>query len=380
MAVNDRISQSRILLFLGAGASAPFGGWLMRDFIINLRSELYGKQEYLSSLLGTLIDYTDWDLEAILKELRDICEKRYFSDKSKINYINNFLDSEEEKKEREKSKLGGAGVPISYTGSIKEIPRFSGRYCELVEICKELRAFIETLIFEHYGNLDQSLIVQTYEPIFDILLELLGKDKILPIFTTNYDRVMEDYQKSEYKKVRLVDGIGEIIPGSRETNWNREVFDNFQVEEDKLNIVLFKLHGSIHWYESNKRIIYSSVSIHQSIKDRFKNVLIYPAMDKIAIMDPYFTGYDYFQRCLDNAEFAIFIGYSFRDYDTVTKIRSALNFNNKLTLIVLDPYAKELIAKNFSDLEKRFSSLGYSFGEKANIDKYLEQLKKALEK
>jgi len=49
-------------------------------------------------------------------------------------------------------------------------------------------------------------------------------------------------------------------------------------------------------------------------------------------------------------------------------------------LIVLDPYAKELIAKNFSDLEKRFSSLGYSFGKKANIDKYLEQLKKALEK
>lgn len=381
MAVNDKISQSRIFLFLGAGASAPFGGWLMGEFIVNLISQLHTKEE-LYELVTTLASYSGYDLEAILKELGDICDRPYFADKSRINFINNLLDSEDKQEERlrEMEKARASGVGGGYVGSVKEISGFSEQYSLLVEICKELRSEIEKFIFDHYGNLDDSLIVQTYKPIFNILSERGDKDKILPVFTTNYDRVIEDYQKSEYKGVRVVDGFGEIVPNSREMIWDRSVFDDFQAEQGKLNIVLFKLHGSIYWYEANRRIVYSIIPIQRETKSRVKNVLIYPAMNKIAMSDPFFTGYDYFQRCLDNAEFGIFIGYSFRDYDTVTKIRSSLNFNSKLTLIVLDPSAKKLIADNFHDLENRFISLQFSFGEKGHIDSYLGQLKKALEK
>lgn len=384
MAVNATISGSRVFLFLGAGASKPFGGLLMSEFITELKYRLVSSGEKdLRSLIDTLVEYTEWDIEALLKELRDIGEKRYLADKSRINYINNFLDSDEEREERrvEREKIQGGGLGTGYyVGSVKEIPGFSKRYSELVKMCKNLRTFVEKLIFEHYGKLDNSLVVGTYMPIINILSERLNQDKILPIFTTNYDCIIEDYQKFEYKKVCMVDGFGERIPESREMTWDRKVFDNFQAKKDKINIVLFKLHGSVNWYESSGRIIYSPTPIHQEKKSRFNNVLIYPAMDKIAIEDPYFTCYDYFQRCLDNAAFGMFIGYSFRDYDTVTKIRSGLNNNSELRLIVFGPNTRELIDSKFPDFGNRFTPIEYDFGKKAHVDKYLEQLKKALEK
>lgn len=385
MRVNDRIIQSRVLLFLGAGASSPFGGWLMEEFVSELKNRVRNEGEELFGLLQTLVDYTKWDLEAILKELGDISEKRYFSDKSRINYVNDFLDSDEEREtralEREKLKAATGRPTSSYVGTVEEIPEFSKRYSQLVEMCKELRNIIEKLIFEHYGGLEHSLSVKIYKPLFNILLQHLGKDRILPIFTTNYDCIIEKYEEAEHKEIRLVDGFREASPRSRELLWDRTIFDDFRAEENKLSIILFKLHGSINWYETtNGKIIYSAMPIHQEKRSRYKNVLIYPAMNKIAIHEPYFTGYDYFQRCLDNGKFGIFIGYSFRDYDTVTKIRSALNFNKDLALFVLDPNAKELIANNFSSFEKRFTALEYYFGREALIEKYLEQLKKALEK
>jgi len=383
MVVSTTISGSRVFLFLGAGASAPFGGWLMGEFIVNLMGELSRKRQDLYDLLAALVSYKyiGYDLEAILKELGDICDKQYLADKSRLHFINNFLDPKNEQEERykERDKIKGGGIGTGYGSSVNEISGFSVRYGELVRICMELRTQIEIKIFEHYGNLDNSLVVKAYTPILDILSGSLNEDKILPVFTTNYDRVIEDYGEAMHEEIELVDGF-KVIPRSRKLRWDRNIFDDFRAKKDKLNIVLFKLHGSIYWDESNEQVIYSVIPTHRGTEERFKNVLIYPAMNKIATRDPYFTGYDYFQRCLDNTDFAVFIGYSFRDYDTVTKIKSALNFNDKLILIVLAPDAKELVKNNFSNLKKRFITLQYSFGEKGDIDKYLEQLKKALEK
>lgn len=227
MSINNRISQSRIFLFLGAGASVPFGGWLMGEFITNLISQLYTRED-LYELLTTLASYSGYDLEAVLKELGDVIDKPYFGDKSRINFINNILDSEDKQEERlrEMEKVRASGVGEGYVGSVEKRLGFSERYSLLVKICKELRGEIERFIFDHYGNLDDSLIVQTYKPIFDILSERGDKDKILPIFTTNYDRVIEDYGEAMHEEIELVDGF-KVIPGSRKLRWDRNIFDDF---------------------------------------------------------------------------------------------------------------------------------------------------------
>lgn len=376
MARNPRIIKSRIFLFLGAGASEPFGGWLMNDFMYNLKSRLR-KRDDLVGLLETLMgDTKKADLETVLKELDEISDKPYFADTSNINYINDILDSELDRDERDKDR--DKARAFGGVSGFQAKSEFSKRYVKLSHTCKELRMEIEKLIFDHYGSLEHSLVVQIYKPLFDNLFYFLGKEKILPVFTTNYDRVIEEYRKSLFEKFYLTDGFKELTPESGDRIWDRNVFDRFQPKEDKANIILFKLHGSICWYESNNQIRYFDIPIHQVGNGRAKNVLIYPAKTKIALTDPYFTAYDYFQRCLDNAEFGIFIGYSFRDYDTVTKIKSSLNLNEKLRLIILDPWAEQLITTIFRDFEKRFIGVNYYFGRKGQIGKYLDEIKDIL--
>jgi hypothetical protein len=143
----------------------------------------------------------------------------------------------------------------------------------------------------------------------------------------------------------------------------------------KRYLILFKLHGSVTWYDDGGVIKYLGASIHRPSNERIKNVLIYPAKNKIALDDPFFTAYDYFQRCLDHSVSGVFIGYSFRDYDTVTKIKSALKVNDKLRLLILSPNADEIVLQFFPDFGGRLVPLSYEFGRKDHQELYIRELR-----
>jgi hypothetical protein len=74
--------------------------------------------------------------------------------------------------------------------------------------------------------------------------------------------------------------------------------------------------------------------------DLYQNVLIYPATRKVAVDEPYFTAYDYYQKCCERAKLCLTIGYSFRDYDALTRLRGAMSGNAELRLAVLSPNAQ----------------------------------------
>jgi hypothetical protein len=107
-------------------------------------------------------------------------------------------------------------------------------------------------------------------------------------------------------------------------------------------LVLFKLHGSTSWFKSGRQFIKSDAPIYAGADASFENLLIYPAKKKVALDDPYFTAYDYFQRTLENCNLCLVIGYSFRDYDALSRLFSAASHNQNLQVIVLDPSADSL--------------------------------------
>ena len=74
----------------------------------------------------------------------------------------------------------------------------------------------------------------------------------------------------------------------------------------------------------------------------YQNMMIYPATRKVAIEDPYFTAYDYLEKCLSSTQICLVIGYSFRDYDTLMRFKSAALANKELVIAILDPKANEL--------------------------------------
>ena len=53
--------------------------------------------------------------------------------------------------------------------------------------------------------------------------------------------------------------------------------------------------------------------------------------------DPFYSAYDNFGRKLDEATHLVVIGYSFRDFGIVTKIKSSIKINTNLKVIIIDP-------------------------------------------
>lgn len=119
------------------------------------------------------------------------------------------------------------------------------------------------------------------------------------------------------------------------------------------------MHGSIYFYEDKELncVKYSEISAYQQDKN-YENRIIYPTKDKIPKDEPFFTYYDYLTRYLDNASYVVFIGYSFRDFESLVRIKSSLIYNKDLKVIIIDNAANELKSNIFSN-DKRVYPLNY---------------------
>lgn len=228
---------------------------------------------------------------------------------------------------------------------------------------KSLRTRIKHAIIREYRDVDGPKTSQLYKPLFDLLFRYVDKGQCLTTFTTNYDPAIEEFYRQEYPQYELCDGFA-YDPADRHNYWSRSVFDRLQAEPEKRNIALFKLHGSVDWLfvKSSRRIRRGQAMYDAIDSDAYENILIYPATRKIATEDPFYTGYEYFERCCERARVCVAIGYSFRDYDALTRLRGAVSINEQLRLLLVDPFA-ETILPNVRIPDERKIPLNFKFGE-----------------
>ncbi len=118
-------------------------------------------------------------------------------------------------------------------------------------------------------------------------------------------------------------------------------------------------------------------------QERYSNALIYPAMRKVGTRDPYFTAYDYFQRCCERAGLCVVVGYSFRDYNALTRLRNAVRLNPLLELYLISPNALEIAGKELVGMKCRpiampFEGISHEILSeiKASIQRIMEARKK----
>jgi hypothetical protein len=173
--------------------------------------------------------------------------------------------------------------------------------------------------------------------------------------------------------MRLIDGF---VQDKRTLDyvWSRDAFDGFDGATQN-SLILFKLHGSTNWVRDQSRIVKSPASVYGALDPDYENVMIYPATNKVATKEPYFTAYDYLERCLDAANFCLVIGYSFRDYDTLMRFKSASLSNKRLRIGVLDPNAEAICNRLKSDGISAHP-IPYAFGVPQESD-YLPLVKSA---
>jgi hypothetical protein len=295
------------LLFLGAGASKPYGKPLMGEFIHSFREKIEGP----TVLLDAICEKHE-DLEFLIQELEALSTRDYLE------------------KESFDPNPPGSG-PF---GQQWRWPDFQ----KLAIEARELLARLKKEVYLEYRSIPDP--AQT--SILEQPIKLLKTDSYpMVVFTTNYDPAVEDF--CEIHGYGLTDGFEAI---GRQDVWDRKHFYSFDKHDPAIakalepSVVLFKLHGSANWFKSKGKIILSS-PMYTNDPD-YPNVMIYPATNKVAKDEPFFTAYDYLQRLLDKAESCLAIGYSFRDYDTLMRFKSAKLSNPDLKIAVLDPNAEAL--------------------------------------
>ncbi len=320
------ITHAPVTLFLGAGATKPLGKMLMGEFI----TDLYRDDRFPSDPLFTRIVHENPDLEYLFEQLVDWNEKGYMQ-------------------HRLPQPRGGA------------LPHFDPAYfAEISADAAKLENALRRKVFAAYKDIDPAKVVPSFNGLLDGIFSQLDPQKYpLVVFTTNYDPAIETYCRECRASYELEDGFAEEVGRGV---WRRQKFDNFLFPGGKKSVVLFKLHGSATWAKKDGQVVKLPFGIYAEREENFENVLIYPARRKVALDDPFFTAYDYFQRTMDACGCCIVIGYSFRDYDALTKLASASILNTRLKLLVIDPKS-ETLCHELSKKGIRCTPAPQKFGE-----------------
>jgi NAD-dependent SIR2 family protein deacetylase len=280
-------SSDHVAFFLGAGASIQAGVpdtfSFVADFVASLNKD---QRESVERIVGILQEWGDKqpqprkvDIELLLEALQTLSSKEQ-------EVLIPFIENPQLKI----SNINPSVLLTLLQNFIKEKV--------IVEIDKiiyleHLRAFI-----------------QDYSP--------------LDIYSANYDTCIELFC-SEHK-LHYKDGFDEA--------WNPKVFD-----DENIDIRLFKIHGSIMWYQSDRgRFLKIPLRTDDDMvelitKERAKGLMLYPAQ-KFEYVEPLFELLMEMKKRLDRCKILFVVGYSFRD-DHVRRIFWDIARKNKEFRIVL---------------------------------------------
>ena len=310
----------KIALFLGAGASTPYGMPTTRDLLERIRN---GEADIpLKGLLGSP---GFPDIEYVLAALDDV--------------------------ERFAGSPGGRAYAESAKG---EFPSFAAA-------AAQARRVIEEWIYSSYRwdpkhDYTAELIL---ERLFKFVWKHGGR---ATVFTTNFDTVIEEYCKSipedSSETTRYIDGF---VPNKAR---NMIVWKNDFTGGEGREVFLYKLHGSLSWssrHNPNVYLIGSRIPAFTVQKpdtspsdDTGRDVYIRPLLDvkyEATRKSPYAEIHRAFKKALPSFDACVAIGYSFRD----RHIREAfLRFVEKgRMLIVVSPTAAADVHKNIVGWEPK---------------------------
>ncbi len=281
--------------FFGAGASKPAGVPTTVDFVGQFRDTLDKEKKF----------YFDNLKEIIAKH-----QKAKNNSKDDIVDIEIMLENLIRLEELEEDPLLWHLSPP--TGELEDLRKLG--------ISEDLKSFIK-----------EKGIVGVEDTFFlKPLRNLITIFKSINIISTNYDIVVEQFCNSE--KLSLEDGFG-------------NVFEFERLKNNKSQIKLFKVHGSILWYKSGTGQFYKlPINTNSQVKTVFgeelEPLIIYP-MRKWQYIEPTFEIINEAKRIMRDPDIKIIyvFGYSFRDDHILDIFLDVFRDNSSLYCVLVDPNA-----------------------------------------
>lgn len=314
----------KIALFLGAGASVPFE----KPTTVQLKEKLLKKYPYVSSpgYLSHFLRLEQFqDIEHVMQSLRDIKNFRN-------SYGNKFF------------KHAGYGLYFHRGGDPISLDDF------IEKEIKPIEKIIEDDVFVNYAwDYHQDFALLTiYNQIFGILKK---ESEILNVFTTNYDRAIEQYCSLESNPYRCVDGFKLDSSGTRFL-WSNGDFSYFDDKKKENNIYLYKLHGSLNWKLHSKYKLERTTEEQKPADANYSaSMLVYPTMSPKDghELEPFKTIRNHFVNLMKTADACFVIGFSFRDTHINEIFQDFIDLGKPL--IAISPNSVEDICTNFLNEE-----------------------------
>jgi hypothetical protein len=308
--MEDNIQSSRVIFFLGAGASVAAEVPDTYSFVEEFRDSISdaAKKGTINQIIKTLEVWkgSKIDIELLLETLTKL-----------------------ERKDEEPltSFFGGGKFVLSDLTQIETL-------------IKDLKDFIKNKAIVTENS------IKYLEPILGFL------EDPLDIISVNYDTCIEQFC-NVYRRT-YQDGF--------ELEWNPKTF-----AKEHTDIRLYKLHGSVMWYQSDKagyvkvpiRTMESEIEL--ITREKAINLMLYP-MQKWDYAEPLLELLVEIKHRLESetCKVLVIVGYSFRDEHIRRLLWDAARKNKKLTCILIDPKAYQIYSnklKYYDDEEKIPSSL-----------------------
>lgn len=156
------------------------------------------------------------------------------------------------------------------------------------------------------------------------------------IFTTNYDTLLED--ALALNEVKAADGFS----GGSMAYWNPRDVDERLLQpferHSGVDAKLYKLHGSIDWYESAENVVVRRREGTQYSPDTEDRLLVYPQATKYQTTQqaPFSSLFRGFRRALNHSKEGVMCicGYGYGDRHINNEIESSLKrSSNRLTVL-----------------------------------------------
>ena len=334
----------KYLIFLGAGASRPFGIPTMQEMVDEFEKYLkennrkeFQLYEKIKKIQIEGYGYSKVDIESIFSVIQGISSNIILKEMGHLPYYvmaSSFLKHEFNYDTIEDAR------------SLKqELEKFIKEKCESHMVVKERLKIYE----------------QSYTPLFSSLLSEASSGANVfsngepngftwRAYTTNYDTIFEEFWSDRVILDDYFDNYGESA---------HKIFSINKIPRPHKTLI--KLHGSIDWIREKAGNILKIGTKYTSLQLEGE-VMVFPIQQKDLYMHPWITLFQDLKKALRELHTWIVIGYAFNDEFILDVFDEALSSENK-KLIIINPSAKDIVQKFSKNNQDKIISLPIKFGD-----------------
>ena len=320
--MSERRNQNDLVFLLGAGASIEAG-------VPDTRKFIYGENEK-----DDIQGFIEWLKENDMEKELEVLE----------NILNIF-------KERNDSPFIDVELVLGVLNALNNKEKYDLVYFydrETFKFKSKDEVNRLRILEKNLKKIIREKVVVRKDDI-NYLDPLIEFQKPINIFSVNYDTCIEMLCMKH--ELTYTDGF--------ELYWNPELF------EKNVDVKLFKIHGSIIWYLTNRGNyvklpleIGENDEIHLISGEIASPFILYPIGRKWEYTEPLEHLAAELRKYLKNAEICIVVGYSFRDDDIRRIFFEAAKKNTRLTIVLISPNAGEIFKDRlrYLDIERLIPS------------------------